>query len=514
MKLVTAEQMRSLDTSAINNYKVPSLDLMENAGRRTVEVMLDRYGDPLGKSVAIFVGPGNNGGDGLVIARLLAARLARPVVFLLVPSDKLKGDSAHNYNRLLELPIKIIEVTDEKNLHEADAILTDCWSMVDGIFGTGLTRDVTGIFAAAIKILNEAACPVVAVDIPSGINTDSGETLGSSVQADITVTFGQAKIGQVIHPGRESTGFLEVVDIGIPEKAVAESEIRLELLESTVGEWIPARIPTAHKGSFGHLLIVAGSIGKTGAALLCGSGGLRSGAGLVTLCIPYELNNIIESGLWEAMTVPLQSAAQGILSIEDYTVIEDALQGKQALVVGPGIGTADETAELIEKLYCEIEAPMLVDADGLNILASDTSLLQKAPGQRILTPHPGEMSRLTGVPTSDILKNRFEITEEFAAKHNVHVVLKGTDTLVCDPKGNMAINPTGNPGMAAGGMGDVLAGLIGGFLAQGLSPWNACCLGVYSHGLAGDRLAAETSAGYLASELAEQIPFILEDLRV
>ena len=305
-----------------------------------------------------------------------------------------------------------------------------------------------------------------------------------------------------------------MVDIGIPEEAVAEADIRLELLESKVGRWLPARVPTAHKGSFGHLLIVAGAMGKTGAALLCGSGALRSGAGLVTLCVPYELNHIIESGLWEAMTVPLQSAAQGILSIEDYPVIKSTLQGKQAVVVGPGIGTATETAELIEKLYCEIEVPMLVDADGLNILAADTSLLKKAPGRRILTPHPGEMARLTGLSTSVILKNRFEITREFAMKHNVHVVLKGADTLVCDPKGNMAINPTGNGGMATGGMGDVLAGLIGGFLVQGLSPWQACCLGVYSHGLAGDRLAEETSAGYLASELADQIPFILENLRV
>jgi hydroxyethylthiazole kinase-like uncharacterized protein yjeF len=514
MKLVTSDQMRGLDTAAINNYKVPSLELMENAGRRTVEVMLDRYGDPLGKTVAIFVGPGNNGGDGLVIARLLAGRLARPVVFLLVPSDKLKGDSAHNYSRLLEFPIKIIEVKNEENLHGAPAILANCWTVVDGIFGTGITRDVSGIFAAAIRIINEASCPVVAVDIPSGINTDNGETLRICVQADITITFGQAKIGQVIHPGRDCTGLLEVVDIGIPEEAVAEADIRLELLESKVGRWLPARVPTAHKGSFGHLLIVAGAMGKTGAALLCGSGALRSGAGLVTLCIPYELNHIIESGLWEAMTVPLQSAAQGILSIEDFLVINDTLQGKQAVVVGPGIGTATETAELIEKLYCEIEAPMLVDADGLNILAAETSLLKKAPGQRILTPHPGEMARLTGLSTSVILKNRFEITREFAMKHNVHVVLKGADTLVCHPKGNMAINPTGNGGMAAGGMGDVLAGLIGGFLVQGLSPWQACCLGVYSHGLAGDRLAEETSAGYLASELADQIPFILENLRV
>jgi NAD(P)H-hydrate epimerase len=255
-------------------------------------------------------------------------------------------------------------------------------------------------------------------------------------------------------------------------------------------------------------------MGKSGAAMLCGVGGLRVGTGLVTLCIPYELNQIVESGLWEAMTVPLQSAAHGILSIEDYTVIRDALQDKDALVIGPGIGTADETAELISKLYCATEIPLLVDADGLNILAADKALLKKTPGPRILTPHPGEMSRLTGMATQTIMKNRLEVTREFAVKHNVFVVLKGADTLVCDPQGNSAINPTGNPGMAAGGMGDVLAGVIGGFLAQGLSPWQACCLGVYCHGLAGDRLAEETAAGYLASEVADQIPFVLEDLRI
>jgi len=513
MYLVTAEEMRSLDNAAINTFHVPSLELMENAGRRTVEVMLDKYGDPLGKTVTIFVGPGNNGGDGLVIARLLAAKLARPVVFLLVPSDKLKGDSAANYSKLQGLPCKIIEVTDEKDLQDAAGTIADSWIVVDSIFGTGLTRQVSGTYGAAIRIINETRCPVVAVDISSGLNSDNGETLGISVKADITITFGLAKIGQVVHPGRQYTGLLEVVDIGIPEKAVTEADIRLELLGKNIGRWLPARTPTCHKGSFGHLLIVAGSLGKTGAALLCGSGALRSGAGLVTLCIPYELNTIIESGLWEAMTVPLQSPTQGILSIADYHVIKDTLQGKQALVVGPGIGTSAETAELMEKLYCEIKEPMLVDADGLNILAADTTLLEKAPGQRILTPHPGEMARLTGLTTAAIQENRLEITREFATKHNVYVVLKGVDTLACDPEGNMAINPTGNAGMAAGGMGDVLAGLIGGFLAQGLSPWQACCLGIYSHGLAGDRLAEETSAGFLASELADQIPFILEDLR-
>ena len=213
------------------------------------------------------------------------------------------------------------------------------------------------------------------------------------------------------------------------------------------------------------------------------------------------------------MTIPLQSAAQGFLSIDDYRVIQDALQNKQAVAIGPGISTAAETAALISRLYTEVELPMLVDADGLNILASDTSLLKKSGGPRILTPHPGEMSRLTGRTIQEIQGNRIEITREFAVAHNVHVVLKGADSLVCDPDGNLALNPTGNPGMACGGMGDVLSGIIGGFLAQGLSPWQASCLGVYSHGLAADRLAADVSAGYLASEVAHELPYALEDLR-
>jgi NAD(P)H-hydrate epimerase len=513
MKLVTAEQMRGLDNAAINTFKIPSLELMENAGRRTVEIMLDKYGEPQGKKVAIFVGPGNNGGDGLVIARLLAARMASPIVFLCLPAEKLKDDAAVNYSRVHEFPVEIIEVSDAAGLQEIPAVLAECWAVVDAIFGTGLTRDVTGIFASAIHLINAAPCPVVAVDIASGLNADSGKVLGSCVQADITVTFGQAKIGQVIHPGREYTGVLVIADIGIPEKAAAEADIRFELLDKSVGKWLPSRIPQAHKGTYGHLLIMAGSTGKTGAALLCSLGALRCGTGLVSLCVPYDLNHIFEASLWEAMTIPLQSAAQGILSIEDYKVIQETLCNKEALAIGPGVGTAEETAELMKKLYAEIEIPMLVDADALNILASDTGLLNNAPGPRILTPHPGEMARLTGRTSSQIQENRLEITREFAVQYKVHVVLKGADTLVCDPEGKLAVNPSGNPGMACGGMGDVLTGVIGGFLAQGLSPWQASCLGVYSHGLAADRLAAETSAGYLASEVAHELPYVLEDIR-
>ncbi len=513
MKLVTAEQMRALDSSAIDRFKVLSLKLMENAGRSTVEVMLARYGNPQGSKTAVFVGPGNNGGDGLVIARLLAARMAHPYVFLLVPADKLKGDAAVNYSRLLEFPAQIIPVKDEKDLQQIPAILAECWAVVDAIFGTGLTRDVTGIFAAAINLINQAPCPVVAVDIASGLNADTGKTLGACVQADITVTFGQAKIGQVIYPGRQYTGLLDVADIGIPDQAVIDADIHMELLDGEVGRWLPAREPQAHKGTYGHLLIMAGSTGKTGAALLCSLGGLRSGTGLVSLCVPYDLNHIIETSLWEVMTIPLQSTARGILSIEDYRVIQDALHGKQALSIGPGIGTADETAELVIKLYTEVEMPMLIDADGLNILASAPGILQNGPGPRILTPHPGEMSRLTGISTAEIQENRVETARDFAVKHKVHVVLKGASTLVCDPDGRLAINSTGNPGMACGGMGDVLSGIIGGFLAQGLSPWQAGCLGVYSHGMAADRLAEEIRAGFLPSEVAHELPYVLEELK-
>ena len=229
--------------------------------------------------------------------------------------------------------------------------------------------------------------------------------------------------------------------------------------------------------------------------------------------MPYDLNQIVQTGLWETMTVPLQSAVQGILSIDDYTVISDALADKQALAVGPGIGTADETAELIFKLYRDVSVPMLIDADGLNILARDSSIIGKAGGPRILTPHPGEMSRLTGLATKEIQANRLQVARDFAAKHKVHLVLKGAETIICSPDGLQAINPTGNPGMATGGMGDVLSGIIGGFMAQGLSPWQAACLGVYVHGLAADQLAEEMTAGYLASEVADEVPYAIEELK-
>jgi NAD(P)H-hydrate epimerase len=308
--------------------------------------------------------------------------------------------------------------------------------------------------------------------------------LGVCVQADLTVTFGLAKTGQVSYPGKNYVGELVIADIGIPSEAVHQLDTGYEQLDDQVGTLLPLRTPTAHKGTYGHLLIVAGSTGKTGAAMLCAHGGLRCGTGLVTLCVPHDLNPIFETTLCEAMTIPLPSST-GYFSIQDYPQLEEAIVGKNGVALGPGLGIDKQTAELVKKLYRETNLPMVVDADGLNILAGETGAIENPPAARILTPHPGEMARLSDCSTADIQNNRLQAARNFAIKNKVYVVLKGAASVIAGPDQRTAVCPTGNPGMAAGGMGDVLTGIIGGFLAQGLSPWAAACLGVYAHGMAG-----------------------------
>lgn len=519
MKLATAEQMRKLDAMAINKYGIPGIVIMENAGRGTVQAMTGRFGSPKGRLVSIFVGPGNNGGDGLVIARHLHQLGARPQIFLLVDPVQLRGDPAVNLKIVSRLPIPVRTILNNDDLAPTEQLYKDSWAVVDSIFGTGLQRQAAGHFAAVIHSINKLSCPVVAVDIPSGLNADSGQAPGACVKADLTVTFGLAKPGLFVEPGLSLAGVLRIIDIGIPPEAVAEAKIETEtisgsaLLGAEVGQWLPARHDTAHKGTYGHLLIIAGSTGKTGAAILCAQGAYRCGTGLATICVPANLNPIYETALPEVMTIPMPSPTDGFLSIADYPAIELAMAGKQALVVGPGLGTTDATACLIKKLYCRCPLPMVVDADGLNVLALDPEIIKNPPAARILTPHPGEMSRLTGKTSAEVQSDRIEIARSFARDNRVIMVLKGAGTVISGPDHETVVNTTGNPGMAAGGMGDVLAGVIGGFLAQRLSPWQAACLGVHAHGLAGDRLAAVgLRLGYLASELAAELPAALNEL--
>lgn len=511
MKIATAEQMLLCDRLTSAEYGVPSLELMENAGRGTVEAMNRHFGPLAERKVLIFVGPGNNGGDGLVIARLLLEQGAQPQVVSLVDLEKLQGDAARNLKRVKQLAMPLYTCLDEDELSWVERLVTESDLLVDALFGTGLRSKITGVFAAVIKCINACNLPVVAVDIPSGLDSDTGIPQGVSVRARLTCTYGLPKFAQVEPPGKEYVGLLEVIDIGIPAEAVERIGVTVEWLDhGLVRSLIPERGLASHKGTFGHLFTLTGSLGKGGAAVLCGMGAVRSGAGLVTIAAPKMLNGVVQGALPEAMTEPL-SFSQQYLSDTDYEQILAASHGKGAVAVGPGLGTAEETGQVVRKLYRELRQPMVVDADGLNLLAGDVAVL--AAGPRILTPHPGEMSRLSGLSILEIQGNRRSLAADFAKRHGVFLVLKGASTVVAAPDGRLAVNPTGNPGMAAGGMGDVLTGLIGGLLAQGVSPWEAACLGVYIHGLAADRIVrAGRPFGFLASELAAEIPAAFQEV--
>lgn len=512
MKLATAAVMRGLDAKAIHEYGIPGIVLMENAGKGTVAAMTTAFGSLVGQVVAIVVGPGNNGGDGLVIARHLHQLGCRPHLLYMVDPEKLQGDAAMNQQVVKKLPIPFMIVKSDADLQQAGQLLRQAAVIVDAIFGTGLAREAAGLFEKIIGLMNSSGRPVVAVDIPSGLDSDSGQPLGTAVSAKLTVTYGLAKPGHVIYPGALLSGTLEVVDIGIPPEAVAQAGITLELLQrQDAMQLLPKRPLNSHKGVYGHVLVLAGSQGKTGAAILAAQGALRSGAGLVTLAVPKKLNPIFEVSLAEAMTVPLGS--DHCMTIDDYPAIAAALNGKNSVVLGPGIGVEEETASLVLKLYEEVALPMVVDADALNVLARDGRKCGSGSG-RVLTPHPGEMARLMKLSTAEIQQNRLQVALQCAQERQAVVVLKGAATIIAAPDGRAAVNPTGNPGMAAGGMGDVLAGVIGSFLAQGLDPWQAACLGVYVHGMAGDRIAKNHNilSGYLASELASELPLAFHEI--
>jgi ADP-dependent NAD(P)H-hydrate dehydratase / NAD(P)H-hydrate epimerase len=512
MKLALAQQMRNLDSAAINEFGIPSIVLMENAGRKTCDMLINRYGIPEGEKIFVFAGPGNNGGDALVVARHLHQNGTDVVVHLLVEPEGITGDAKTNLNIVQKLPICLQVLVDPQEIASLD--ISTAFLIVDGLLGTGLKREIGGRFAKVINDINTCSAPTVSLDIPSGLDSDSGQPAGACVHADITYTYGLPKPGHFTYPGKVYCGEIKVVDIGIPPEAIESAQLNIELLEMENSSCsLSSRVPDGHKGSHGHLLIVGGSPGKTGAAILAAKGGLRSGSGLVSMCVPQSNNDIYETALHEAMTIPVAGSANSTLGINDYSAIEKAMSGKNALVVGPGIGGDEESRELVRKIYNEASIPLVIDADGLNALAADAKIIQCDDKDiRILTPHPGEMARLIGKTTKEIQKKRIEITRDFSMRNNVYVVLKGAATVVGAPDGRIAVNSSGNPGMGTGGMGDVLAGIIGGFLAQKLSAWNASCLGVYVHGLAADHIAQTMKQGYLATEVADTVPVMLNKL--
>ena len=524
MKLPTAVEMRALDRSAIEDFGIPGIVLMENAGLGTVHIMTRDLGPCENSFALIFIGPGNNGGDGFVIGRHLHQRGCQPIFFILVNPDILTGDAAVNFQIVekLKLPFHIIDSqvrvsTIPVLLKQIEPRDLPCYAVIDALFGTGLGRDIDGHFADVIDLINQPefarSVPVVSVDIPSGLDSDSGRILGKCIRADYTVTFGCPKPGHYIHSSSDMSGVLRIIDIGIPPEVVNKAGIATELItESICRQWSKPlrRDKASHKGSHGHLLILAGSPGKTGAALLAARGALRSGCGLVSLCVPHLLNAIFETALLEAMTIPLCNCPS-FIGIADKEHILQAIKDKEAIVLGPGLGTNPPTAELVLFLYQHLHQPLIIDADALNILATLPDQVGEPAGPRIFTPHPGELSRLANVSVREIQDNRLDAARKACTlfKRNdqpIVVVLKGAGTIVAADDGMALINTTGNPGMATGGMGDVLSGIIGALVCQGLEPLQATAMAVYLHGAAGDELLQQRGIGYSAGELADALP--------
>jgi hydroxyethylthiazole kinase-like uncharacterized protein yjeF len=514
MYLVTAAEMQEMDRLTIARHGIPGLKLMESAGTGAVQALRAQFADRLQAGVGIICGKGNNGGDGFVIARHLANQGVRVTVYLLAKTSAVKGDAAANLKRLAELNIEVIEIPDAQVFAKYTSRLDQHGLLVDAILGTGLSSDVRGFFKTVIDYLNQSARPVFAVDMPSGLNSDTGQPCGTCIHAQATATFALPKIGHFIYPGAAYSGRLEIIDIGIPA-AVVES-VRPKQYLLTAGQirsrWLP-RAADAHKGRTGHLLVVAGSAGKTGAAALTAGSAMRAGAGLVTLSVAASLHSIAETLVLEVMTAPLTEIRPGVLGDAAVEDIKQLAAGKACLAIGPGIGQAAETRSLVCKIVTQIEIPMVIDADGLNNLAGQTQLLKNLKAPAVLTPHPGEMARLIDATPAEVQQNRLKCARDFATEFNVHVVLKGAATIIAHPDGTAYINPTGNSGMASGGMGDVLTGILAGFITQGFTPEAAAHAAVYLHGTAADTLAKTVGPfGYLASEVMNALPAEIKKL--
>jgi hydroxyethylthiazole kinase-like uncharacterized protein yjeF len=509
MKVVSGQVMQLMDRRAISEFGVPGLELMERAGRGCADAISASFGGR-GNRAVIVAGKGNNGGDGFVIARLLAERGWEASVLLVAAPDAVTGDAAANLARLNPKAVKNVP----QGLAGEEPLLASATVIVDALLGTGVKSEVTGVYGEAIDLINAAGVPVVAVDIPSGVDAATGAVLGRGVRAQLTVTFALAKLGNVLHPGAELCGRLVVADIGMPEAVVAEADgAEFVDLACAAGLFRPRSV-TSHKGSGGHCLIVAGSTGKSGAAAMAANSALRAGAGLVTLAVPASLNPVLEEKTTESMTIPIGPGKSGYFQAGALAALVAAAAARDVVALGPGIGTAPSTVYLAHSLLAALPQPLVIDADGLNAVAlKPETLLARCGRVTVITPHPGEMARLAGCSIPEVEADRIGCARAFAIKYRVHLILKGARSIVAGPDGSIAINGSGNPGMASGGMGDVLTGVVAALLGQGYPPFAACKLAAFVHGHAAD-LLVETlgTQGMNATDVQEMLPRALRHI--
>jgi NAD(P)H-hydrate epimerase len=507
VRILTAAQMREADRFTIEDIGIPSLVLMENAGRQVVAAIEAAYEPQLNGRIAVLCGRGNNGGDGFVVARTLMQRGVECAVFVIGAVADVRGDARVNLDILGRLGVTVVEINDEQTWELHFSEISQCTVIVDAIFGTGLKQALGGMLETVVADVNASGIPIVSIDLPSGLSADTPHLIGDCIDASMTVTLAAPKLPLILPPGEAHAGDVVIADIGIPTDVIDGLEGgQIELLTREDARMLlEPRAADSHKGDFGRVLIIAGSLGKTGAAHLSGMGALRSGAGLVTIATPASCLPIVASLAPEFMTEPLPESKDGQVRAEAMERIADFTQ--DVIACGPGLGRGASVGEFVRALIDRAETPLVLDADALTVLSDDPGrLLGREERDIIITPHPGEMARLVGTSTEEVQANRIEVASEFASTHHVYVVLKGHRTIVATPEGRIFINPTGNAGMATGGTGDVLTGMIAAFLAQLLDAEAACRLAVFLHGMAGD--LAEVSEGEVAMTATDLLAHI------
>jgi NAD(P)H-hydrate epimerase len=507
MRVLNTQQMREADRQTIDDVGIPSVVLMENAGRQAVAAMEAAFDDLSTSKVGVLCGRGNNGGDGFVVARTLAQRGVEAVVFLLGSVADVRGDARTNLEILGRVGLTVVEITNAQEWELHFSAVSECDLIVDAIVGTGFHGPLTGLLETVVADVNGLGVPIVAIDLPTGVSADSHEVEGEAIEASMTVTLAAPKLPLILPPADAYGGDLVIADIGIPGPVIDELDGPwLELLtRERMRELVPARAADSHKGDFGRVLVIGGSVGRTGAAHLAATGALRSGAGLVTIATPRSCVPILAAMAPEYMTEPLEETAAGTI---DFSAADRVLDIKaDVIAIGPGLGQDPSTAAFVHAVVERAGVPLVIDADALNVFAGDPERLAGRDGvDVIITPHPGEMARLLNVSIEQVQADRLDHARDFAASHRCHVVLKGHRTVIAGPEGRSFVNLTGNAGMATGGTGDLLTGMIAAWFAQILDAEGACKLAVYLHGTAGDLAEAdEGEVALLPSDIAARL---------
>lgn len=511
MKLAINSEMKQLDQMAMEDYELHSAVLMENAG---VSVATEILKMDHVKHVTIVCGTGNNGGDGFVVTRHLHNRGIAVKTFVIGNMKEITGDALNNLNILRKMDLPIENIKELNNVVRLEKAVKASDLTIDAVFGTGFDRALESLHINVFDLINENSHSILSVDIPSGINGDDGYADEHAIKANQTITFTIPKCGNILYPGCENNGELLVRSIGLPSGLIDKMKIKRNIItEESVMAFFPWRKAFSHKGDYGRVNLIAGSVGMTGAAILACQSALRSGIGLLKLYIPESLAMLITHSVPEAITIPLQEVRKGVIGITHFERILEESENADVVAIGPGCGNTAETSELVRRIIQELDKPVVIDADGLNAIARNINILSEKKSSIVMTPHPGEMARLINKTTEEVIDRPVEIAREYAQKWDLVIVLKGARTVVAAPNGDVYVNTTGNSGMATAGSGDVLTGIIAGFIGQGLSPLDASRLGVYVHGRSGDSSAEyKGEYGLLAGDIVEGLIYTMKEM--